>query len=332
MPGSKETNVNKTENYIIKSKELKPFLIGKDFGAYAKALLEHQQINWPLAKQNYALLANVQVKEVPLTTETSFYVQCNPERITSTGAKVDEQSIAQRRCFLCATDLPIEQKGLMLLDKYLLLVNPYPIFPQHFTVPLIHHQKQLLTNLVADFVRISKELEGMTVFYNGPKCGASAPDHLHFQAIGSVALPLFAIETNAWGDDIQIGSFPFAFLKTKGTNMHAIVDTIEQWITLLPKNDGEEEPRLNLLCNYQKGVWEVILIPRTAHRPDCYFLQGEEQIMVSPASLDLAGYLITPRIKDYACMEMQQMMQIFQDVVLSEMEVKRLLDKTKQRS
>ncbi|MCH5346097.1 MAG: DUF4922 domain-containing protein, partial [Muribaculaceae bacterium] len=151
-------------------------------------LLEQQLTAWPLAAQNYEALRNVRVKEVPVG-ETTIKVQFNPSRIVSTGAKVDAKSIAERRCFLCEENRPAEQRGVDF-GEYVVLVNPFPIFPRHLTIPSRHHEPQILGKRVADMAQLAKELPDYTIFYNGARCGASAPDHVHFQAGNSDFLPL----------------------------------------------------------------------------------------------------------------------------------------------
>ena len=110
-------------------------------------------------------------------------VQFNPGRYISTSAKVDEKSINDRKCFLCPANLPEEQKGILYEEEYLILGNPFPIFPEHFTIPNINHVPQQIKNNFPLMLKLTKDLsKHYVVLYNGPKCGASAPDHFHFQA------------------------------------------------------------------------------------------------------------------------------------------------------
>ncbi|MCK5371279.1 MAG: DUF4922 domain-containing protein, partial [Cyclobacteriaceae bacterium] len=147
----------------------------------ARQLIMDQQKDWELARKNYAGLKNVKVRTLPFDG-FDMLVQFNPERIRSSAAKVDTKSIKERPCFLCRHNLPKKQVGLPVLDNYLILVNPFPIFPEHLTIPHLNHIDQRIEDKFVEMLEIAKALEDFTVFYNGPKCGASAPDHFHFQA------------------------------------------------------------------------------------------------------------------------------------------------------
>ena len=144
-------------------------------------LLDRQLAAWETARRSYDALAGVRVKELDVRG-VPYKVQFNPARIVSSGAKVDARSIKERRCFLCAANRPAEQEGIPFLGHYELLVNPFPIFPRHLTVPETGHVPQLIAHRFADMLELARELTDFTIFYNGPRCGASAPDHAHFQA------------------------------------------------------------------------------------------------------------------------------------------------------
>ena len=147
----------------------------------AAALLERQKKSWPLLATNYKALEDVKIKTVRIQEET-VRVQYNPARILSSNAKVEPHEVRQRPCFLCLTSLPAAQEKIAIHPLYWLLCNPYPIFQAHFTLPYRYHRAQRILPYFADFLRLSKNLSGYTLFYNGPRCGASLPDHLHFQA------------------------------------------------------------------------------------------------------------------------------------------------------
>ena len=147
----------------------------------ARKLINDQQNEWELAGKNYAGLKSVKVRTLAFDG-FDMLVQFNPERIRSSAAKVDAKSIEARPCFLCQKNLPKEQRGIPVLDKYLILVNPFPIFPEHLTIPHFNHIDQRIENKFEEMLEMARLLEDFTIFYNGPKCGASAPDHFHFQA------------------------------------------------------------------------------------------------------------------------------------------------------
>ena len=143
-------------------------------------LIQEQLIEWPLVSQNFAALGKVQSKDITVG-HVEYRAQLNPARIVSSAAKVDTKSIQERKCFLCAQNRPKEQKGVRY-KQYEILINPFPIFPRHLTIPDINHVDQKISNRIADMLDLARELDDYVIFYNGPKCGASAPDHMHFQA------------------------------------------------------------------------------------------------------------------------------------------------------
>ena len=145
-------------------------------------LFSDQLSSWELAKNNYTALSQVKVKELDVNG-THYKVQFNPARIVSSAAKVDTKSIQERKCFLCPANLPAVQRGLPFKENYQILVNPFPIFPKHLTVPALEHVDQRIKNRFGDMLDLATYAQDYVVFYNGPKCGASAPDHVHFQLV-----------------------------------------------------------------------------------------------------------------------------------------------------
>lgn len=152
--------------------------------------IENQLAVWPLAKQNYDALVNVRRRAVKIG-DFDMQVQCNPARIVSTGAKIDKKSISNRKCFLCRENRPEEQLICEILPGWEMLVNPFPILPVHFTIASTEHQPQ--SRVPADIVALAEKLPGMVLFFNGAKAGASAPDHLHMQAVLKDELPLMRL-------------------------------------------------------------------------------------------------------------------------------------------
>lgn len=241
---------------------------------------------WPEARQRYEALAQVQTKTWTVGGRR-LTVQWNPTRMVSTGAKVDTASIAQRPCFLCPAQRPAVQESLSLLDgRYELLVNPFPILPHHFTIPSTEHQPQRIRTHYMEMMRMVEQLPGLMVFYNGPSCGASAPDHLHFQA----------------GDRIIAEPFSPSVKIVARTPAESDAQ-FQQLYESLPCPEGQPEPMMNILAWMEEVngtiTFVTYVILRKKHRPDCYYADDETQILVSPGALDMAGLLITPRESDF---------------------------------
>jgi ATP adenylyltransferase/5',5'''-P-1,P-4-tetraphosphate phosphorylase II len=272
-----------------------------------KLLLNEQTQTWELAFKNYQGLKNVKIKEFKLDGGSSIKVQFNPERITSSTAKVDAKSIQQRPCFLCNENRPKEQKGLEFNNDYLILVNPFPIFSKHLTIIHKKHTDQLIEKHFDTMLSLAKELSDFTIFYNGPKCGASAPDHFHFQAGIKDFLP---IEDDYRSKDfiklltetVEIQLFTWInynrqIITLESSSENGLGRIFQKLINLLKKEHltGEPEPMLNILAYFENERYIVHVFPRILHRPDCYFAEREAQILLSPASVDLGGVFITPK-------------------------------------
>lgn len=287
--------------------------------------LDRQLEVWPLAKKNYQALQKVEVKEFQFE-ESKIIVQFNPERIRSSAAKVDSESIAKRDCFLCLDKIPPEQKNIEFGNDFVILVNPFPILPKHFTIPSCHHVDQRFENNVKTMLSLSKQMQAFTIFYNGPKCGASAPDHMHFQAGSKDFMPvekeyesmnskgelLFASEK------IQVRAFP-DYLRRMISVESEDVDEIYRAVSKCYKLFSElqkigEEPLLNAISYYRNGKYVVHLFPRKLHRPWQYFAEGEQQILISPASVDFGGVFITPRREDFESITKENVVDIFKQV------------------
>lgn len=252
------------------------------------SFLEAQLREWPLAQRNFGALGGVEVRRCG---PEGMRVQFNPARAVSTAAKVDAEAIKKRPCFLCAANRPPEQYAGAHPCGYELLVNPFPIFSRHFTIAAPQHTPQRIGGRAGDLCRIAREMPGYAVFYNGARCGASAPDHFHFQAVPAGELPF-----------LKAGSFPFRVYRFDvgpEDDADRTLDGVFDRIRLLPGQPAEGEPMVNILAVADgEGRVEVTVIPRRAHRPDFYGT-GEGQMLVSPASVDLAGVLILPREVDF---------------------------------
>ena len=263
---------------------------------------------WEDARHRFRDLKHVEVRQL----SDQLKVQFNPARIVSTGAKIDKHTLGERPCFLCERNRPKEQMTKQIDDHFQLLVNPFPILPVHFTIPATKHQPQSIYRHYGEMHRLLSLHSELMVFYNGPKCGASAPDHLHFQAGTSGVLPL---QTNwqrlsrnltdviSLNDEEKI-SVLRDFLVPAFVIISKSEDSDEELFHRLyrsmPMRGDESEPMMNIIAWRKGDEFISIVIPREKHRPDAYFAEGEAQMMVSPGALDMAGLIITPREEDFS--------------------------------
>lgn len=274
-----------------------------------KNLLDSQIVDWELAKNNYKGLESVKVKDFSFDG-FSIKIQFNPSRIISTSAKVDAKSIQERKCFLCKENLPKEQTGIDYKNEYIILVNPFPIFPEHFTIPKVDHNPQRIKENFEDILDLSKDLQDRyAVFYNGPKCGASAPDHMHFQAGIKNFMPVdYEFEsiqkiTLSNSDNLKISyteNYLRNFISLESPDKYQITNAFNKVYDSIEQVEAkDDEPMMNVVASYQNDEWRIIVFPREKHRPSHYFEEGEKQILLSPASVDLGGVCITPREDDF---------------------------------
>lgn len=286
--------------------------------------LTEQLADWETARNNYAALAGVQVRELNVCG-VRYKVQFNPARIVSSGAKVDAKSIQERKCFLCPANLPAQQKGIPFGGHYQILVNPFPIFPRHLTIPDLNHTPQRIEGRLEDMMELARQLTDFTIFYNGPRCGASAPDHAHFQAGNRGFMPIEADWKNQIAGRIadygkatlyDLNDQPRTTLVIQSSDMASANHLFSLICRLLPEQP-EGEPMLNLLAMYDEGVWTLFVFPRAKHRPACYTAEGDARLLSSPASVDLGGVFITPVEADFHKISPAIMEQILSEVCLS---------------
>jgi ATP adenylyltransferase/5',5'''-P-1,P-4-tetraphosphate phosphorylase II len=295
----------------------------------ADALQVQQRGVWPLYDDNAKGLEQVQVKTFHYA-QCNVKVQFNPARIKSSAAKVDNKSIKERKCFLCTDALPPKQKGIPFNDEYLVLVNPYPIFPRHLTIPRLEHAPQFIEPYFRDMLELSRALKSYTVFYNGPKCGASAPDHMHFQAGNKGFLPVETeysklkattdrkLFSNEHLEIFAVSNYLRKFIAIESDEMTLLQTAFEWLYELLEQRGQEPEPMLNILSGYENGKWRVLVFPRDKHRPDQYFAEGDENILLSPASVDFGGVCITPQEKDFKKIKAADLIDIFAQVSVTD--------------
>jgi len=325
-----QANEKLIENILFEDKEADSFIHKNDYGSAAKVLLEAQKAGWEQLAAGYKSLDSVLVKVFDFDS-FKIKVQFNPGRIISSSAKVDANSINNRKCFLCFENLPSEQKGILYEHEYLILCNPFPIFPEHFTLPNINHFAQSIKESFDVLLSFSKDLSKYyTVFYNGPKCGASAPDHLHFQAGNKNFMPIdeeFNNLKNKYGE-ILVGNDKVTvcgiddglrkYISFEGNSKKTIFNSFNIFYDIyssMTRND--EEPMMNIISSYQEeSGWRVIVFLRNKHRSSHYFEEGDKNILISPAAVDIGGVCITPLEKDFNKISNELIQEIFQEIII----------------
>jgi glycosyltransferase involved in cell wall biosynthesis len=298
----------------------------KSLTALCLNFLAEQKKSWPKLAYAYRELAAVSMRSITCG-DYKVYLQFNPQRAVSSGAAVDVESIKSRPCFLCKDNLPSEQQGILYRNQYLVLCNPVPIFENHFTIVALEHQPQEITSSINWLLQLNTDLSpDYAVFYNGPACGASAPDHLHFQMIPVNALP-FLSELRELPPVKQISSVRYSM--EKGFDRSVIVmesknanELTEQFMCLLKAAQKilitNDEPLVNVICTYTGNCWRLAIFLRQKHRPDAYFAEGKNRIFISPGATDMAGVIITPRLDDYNRLDCNTIRDIYQEVSLPE--------------
>jgi hypothetical protein len=255
---------------------------------------------------------------------------------------VDEGSIKKRQCFLCLENLPAEQKGILIKD-YILLANPFPIFQEHFTISNIKHKDQLIKDSFGDLLLFSKILSKYyTVFYNGPQCGASAPDHLHFQAGSKYAMPLdreYNLLLKKYGEIISDKNYCKAYgiydglrkiIYIEGKNENKLINVFNLFYEEYASHSNSVEPMMNILCLYEeKKGWRVHIMLREKHRPDDFYKKRDERILFSPAACDFGGLCITPMEKDFNRLDKGLLNNIFNEISLSKIKFHSLIKNLK---
>ncbi len=277
-----------------------------DLQKQIQQLFSSQRKEWKLLDNNCNQMSNIQVRTLTWDSDAEVVLQCNPSRLISASAKVDEKSIKERKCFLCAENRPKEQKGISFLDKYLILCNPFPILENHLTIPLHSHVPQLIGKKMIDMLSLTELLPNYIVFYNGPKCGASAPDHFHLQA-GLKSSVLLNSE-NALRSCLRIES------NTK-TEAEEMFYDVYNYLKIHQPN--EDEPMMNIVSFMENEKYIIHVFPRRLHRPWQYTAHGEAQLIVSPGALDMAGMFITPRKEDFDKINKQDIEDIYTQVSMA---------------
>lgn len=307
--------------------------------ARVRQFVDNELAKWPLAARNFEALKLVETRTLSVDWLT-IKIQYNPARKVSTGAKVDRKSILDRPCFLCRQNRPPEQGSLHWGARYEVLVNPFPIFPYHLTIPEMSHIPQLAKGRGPEMIELARDLDGFAIFYNGANCGASAPDHMHFQACPKDELPLIAAieqRMHTTTDSVELQpsvGFPFGFFVldiNKRLKPSDAVDTCRALHAVMdPSSDTldyyAQEPMVNVICYDTSEVTRFVIIPRKRHRPSNYG-EGPGQILVSPASVDLGGVFITPRYEDFESLTAADIRNIYRELCFNEDEIISIIDR-----
>ena len=294
---------------------------------------------WPDVRKRYRDLQQVETREL-MTDSITLQAQWNPSRIGSTGAKIDAKSIAERPCFLCVKNRPQEQMHRVVDGKYELLVNPFPILPVHFTLPTLKHQPQRILPMFGEMLRLSERNADLTLLYNGPRCGASAPDHAHLQAVSSGILPL----QQSWqrlsrnltevikdDDDNgiwQVADYPAAAYVIRSHNQSVGERLFRRLYDALPISEDQTdglshsniqagEPMMNIIMWQSGDVVLSVVLPRRKHRPACYTATGDAQFIISPGAVDMGGLIITPREQDFRRLTPELILGIYYELSIT---------------
>ena len=320
----------------INDQQIKDLIEQNKFSDAAKLLIECQKETWLKLELGYKSLNDIKTKFIQYDG-FKFVIQFNPGRYTSSSALVDRKSINERPCFLCRENLPKEQEGI-IIDDYILLANPFPIFHEHLTISNLKHKDQRIITSFSDLLQFSKLLsKHFTVFYNGPQCGASAPDHLHFQAGSRNEMPIeeeYEIIKNRFGEVLsnKTGCIIYSIndglrkiIAIEGKQPDILNDLFNSFYKNYTSYSDSSEPLMNILCFYkvEKG-WKVLIMLRAKHRPEAFNKEGEEKIIFSPAACDYGGLCITPLEKDFDRIDKKMLKYIFNEVSLSDIKFQAL--------
>jgi (2Fe-2S) ferredoxin len=319
---------------IISDRELRAYQddeIGQSLESRVAALIDQQTDTWPQLHEGREAFAQIETKRVSVE-ESEVVVQHNPRRIRSAAASVDKESVENRTCFLCPESLPAEEKGIAYGDDLVILCNPFPVLDQHLSIVHREHVPQQIEGNVSRLLSLAHDLgSSYFVLYNGPESGASAPDHLHFQACSRELLP---IEENLFKDEpalsedcsyceetarksfelFTLGGCGRSVVVFRGGNPEEVAHWVYAVIKELAAQTDKGEPLINIVCTYDPKLWTVYLFPRAKHRPACFFAEGEERLIVSPGAIDMAGVVVVPEREHYDKIDSERLAAIFSEV------------------
>ena len=305
-----------------------------DYSKAVEKLIVRQLRDWDEAGRNYAALASSVTRSLQVGAST-VVLQFNPERVRSAAAAIDKRSLARRKCFLCSEHQPARQRAILWGDSYKIQVNPYPIFSEHLTIADLRHQPQRLVGRVGDMLRLAQELPPFVIFYNGPQCGASAPDHMHFQAGVKGEMPLCDELSHATthlladSDEGFIGyvdSLSRSLFTIETSTIRAAERYALRLFDLLSVPEGGDEPMVNVMCWWEpvERTWRMVVFPRRKHRPACYG-EGPGRLMLSPATAEMGGLWPIPSSKDFDTLTALQLQALYDELCLTHTDLTPLL-------
>ena len=329
-----------------------------------------QQLStWSLAASNFEALGHVHVREIPVNG-LMIRLQFNPARMISSAAKLTKEDIARRRCFLCEENRPDVQENIPFKapggHEYHILVNPYPIFPDHLVIAKTTHKEQAIAGRYSDMLALAHELEGYTIFYNGPHCGASAPDHHHFQAAPRRLMPLeidvenqrrtagnlsagdVTAGTEEFSGEVQedrkkgylrplltgtdsaiyhYGNFSTGIFVIASKSKDQAVFMFEKLLSSADIPEGDAEPRINLYTWWTGEEYVSTVYFRRCHRSHHYFSDGPDHLTMSPGCADMAGVFIVPVGEEYQRVTSAQLSEMISEVTIPEEEENRIIER-----
>jgi ATP adenylyltransferase/5',5'''-P-1,P-4-tetraphosphate phosphorylase II len=301
---------------------------GQPLVRQVKELLEQQRATWDLFRRGEASLLEITSKKYSFDNR-EVIVQANPGRSISTNAKVDPKSVAERPCFLCPGSLPPPERGVAY-GNYVILPNPYPILRHHMTITFRDHEPQRISGRINDLLSLTKELgPDMFVLYNGPRCGASAPDHMHFQACSSANIPLFEQLPYFSGDNqtIPCSSLERNYLSCSFNDTAEAEKNIQSALTALRSITGEpREPMVNIIALYSENRYIVNIFPRAKHRSACYFADPPKRLSISPAAVEMAGIIVVADATHFDRVHKDTVLGIYREVTLEKDQFSRLVE------
>ena len=300
-------------------------------------LLSEQKETWLDLEQGYESLKDTMAREITCNG-FSVHVQHNPGRIRSTLADVGDKSINERPCFLCLNNLPEDQKGVLYHEEFLILCNPMPVFSGHFTIAHLIHQPQAIAEHIDTFLHLMTDFgSNWSVLYNGPRCGASAPDHLHFQAIPSGNMPIEKEIMDEKGllqiariDGVRVSraqGLGRELIILEGDDPEGMAGTFKRIVAELKKVfNTDNEPMMSIIGSHDGEKWRLMVFPRAKHRPDAFFREGDARVVVSPAVIEMGGVLVTPVERDFERLDASAVEDIFGEVSLKGEIVQNVID------
>jgi Domain of unknown function (DUF4922) len=276
-------------------------------------LFKRQLRAWPQLAKGVEGLAQAKTRSVRIDW-FDIFIRHIPHRMASTTASVDRESVAKRPCFLCAENLPSEEEGLQFNDDFTIYCNPFPIVDRHLTIAHREHGLQRIANQFGNMLDLAASLDGYFIVYNGPECGASAPDHMHFQAGSRVLFPIAKDTAGLTG--VAVPNYRRNVFLFRGRDRSALIDLMDRAIDLLAKATNKRtEPMVNIAVSCERGEWVTYLFPRGKHRPEVFYT-GE--LTVSPASIDLCGIFVVPLAQDFERITGDAIAAIFREITLSD--------------